>query len=245
MPRSLRAALLLLCLLPFFGAGGAHGKESAGTARKENDSRAVPAAGPSAAGTARKENDSRAEFARYKKRAKELSAWHEKEPLDEKPVMELLKADGLFETSLGARGFRPFKVRVYNGLFRWPLHAGIVSSEYGRRWKKRHEGIDLAADEGVPVCAAAGGTVLYAGDGLRGYGNVVILRHDQRTTTLYAHNRRLLVAKGQQVAAGEPIAELGSTGHSTGPHVHFEFRVKGKAVNPRAKLIPNRYWNRG
>lgn len=180
------------------------------------------------------------EQAGYNKRKKELKKYHEKEQLDEKPVLEVLKDNGMF-ASADASGFRPFKVRVYGGFYRWPLKAGIVSSEFGKRWGKRHEGIDIAADEGVPILASAGGTVIYADDKLRGYGNVVILRHDDATTTLYAHNQKLLVQKGQQVKAGEQIAALGSTGHSTGPHVHFEIRVKGKAVNPRKKLIKSKF----
>ncbi|MBI5244808.1 MAG: M23 family metallopeptidase [Elusimicrobia bacterium] len=186
-----------------------------------------------------------AEFARYKKKAKLLKNFHEQGQLDEKPVLEVLQENGLFESSSAEKGFptgfRPFTVRVYNGLYRWPLKAGVVSSEFGRRWKRRHEGIDIAADEGVPVLASAAGTVLYASDGLRGYGNTVILRHDDKTSTLYAHNQSLLVRKGEKVSAGQQIAALGSTGHSTGPHVHFEFRIKNKAVNPRRKLIRSRF----
>ena len=190
-------------------------------------------------------SDEDAGFDRYKKRAKILRKYHEKGQLDEKPVLEILQENGVFGSAAGATGlpsgFRPFRVRFYNGFYRWPLRAGIVSSEFGRRWGRRHDGIDIAADEGVPVLASAPGTVLYAGDGLRGYGNAVILRHDDKITTLYAHNQSLLVKKGQLVSAGQQIATLGSTGHSTGPHVHFEFRVRNKAVNPRKKLIRSRF----
>ena len=205
--------------------------------------RAGHPAPPKASDAADAEDD--AGFARYKKKSKILKKYHEKGQLDEKPVLEILQENGVFGSAAGAAGlptgFRPFKVRFYNGFYRWPLRAGIVSSEFGRRWGRRHDGIDIAADEGVPVLASAPGTVLYAGDGLRGYGNAVILRHDEKITTLYAHNQRLLVKKGQQVKAGEQIAALGSTGHSTGPHVHFEFRIKNKAVNPRKKLIRSRF----
>jgi murein DD-endopeptidase MepM/ murein hydrolase activator NlpD len=111
-----------------------------------------------------------------------------------------------------------------------------VSSEYGERWGKIHKGMDMAADEGEPVYAIAAGEVIYAGDGLRGYGNVVILRHDRKTSSLYAHNSELKVKQGDQVAQGTLIALLGSTGHSTGPHVHFEIRDGDTAVNPRTVL---------
>jgi murein DD-endopeptidase MepM/ murein hydrolase activator NlpD len=137
-------------------------------------------------------------------------------------------------TAGGRRRYR--KLPDYKGEYRWPLAAGLVSSEFGPRWRKKHEGIDIAADEGEPVYASAAGEVLYANDKMRGYGNVVILRHDSNYTTLYAHNKKLNVKLGDKVEQGETIALLGSTGHSTGPHVHFEMRKVNKAVDPRSML---------
>jgi murein DD-endopeptidase MepM/ murein hydrolase activator NlpD len=128
----------------------------------------------------------------------------------------------------------------YAGTLRWPVDACIVSSEYGERWGKMHKGMDLAADVGEPVYAIADGDVIYAGDGLRGYGNVVILRHDRKTTSLYAHNSELKVKQGDHVTQGTLISLLGSTGHSTGPHVHFEIRDGDAAVNPRT-LLPKKF----
>jgi murein DD-endopeptidase MepM/ murein hydrolase activator NlpD len=124
----------------------------------------------------------------------------------------------------------------YAGSMRWPLDAYIVSSEFGERWGKLHKGMDMAAHVGEPVYAIADGEVIYAGDGLRGYGNVVILRHDRKTSSLYAHNSELKVKQGDQVTKGTLVALLGSTGHSTGPHVHFEIRDGDVAVNPRNVL---------
>lgn len=124
----------------------------------------------------------------------------------------------------------------YAGGLKWPVDAGIFSSEFGERWGKPHKGIDIAADVGEPVHAIADGEVIYAGSGLRGYGNVVILRHDRNMTSLYAHNSSLKVQQGDHVAQGELISLLGSTGHSTGPHVHFEIRQGDLAVNPRGVL---------
>jgi murein DD-endopeptidase MepM/ murein hydrolase activator NlpD len=124
----------------------------------------------------------------------------------------------------------------YGGTLRWPLDAYIVSSEYGERWGKIHKGMDMAAHVGEPVYAIADGEVIYAGDGLRGYGNVVILRHDRKMSSLYAHNSELKVKQGDQVTKGTLIALLGNTGHSTGPHVHFEIRDGDAAVNPRDVL---------
>jgi murein DD-endopeptidase MepM/ murein hydrolase activator NlpD len=124
----------------------------------------------------------------------------------------------------------------YSGAMRWPLDAYIVSSEYGERWGKVHKGMDMAAHVGEPVYAIADGEVIYAGDGLRGYGNVVILRHDRKTSSLYAHNSELKVKQGDHVTKGTLVALLGNTGHSTGPHVHFEIRDGDVAVNPRNVL---------
>ena len=124
----------------------------------------------------------------------------------------------------------------YSGAYRWPLDAGIISSEYGERWGKMHKGLDLAADAGEPVYAVAAGEVIYAGDGLRGYGKVVIMRHDRRFSSLYAHNSELKVKQGDQVQQGDLIALLGNTGHSTGPHVHFEMRDGDTAINPHTLL---------
>jgi murein DD-endopeptidase MepM/ murein hydrolase activator NlpD len=133
----------------------------------------------------------------------------------------------------------------YSGGLRWPLDAGIVSSEFGARWGKVHKGLDIAADVGEPVYAIADGEVIYAGDGLRGYGNVVILRHDRKTSSLYAHNSELKVKQGDWVTQGTQIALLGSTGHSTGPHVHFEIRDNDTAVNPRDVLPKTKFAGTG
>jgi murein DD-endopeptidase MepM/ murein hydrolase activator NlpD len=138
-------------------------------------------------------------------------------------------------------GRRYPKLPDYAGKYRWPVGAGIVSSEYGSRWDKMHEGLDIAADEGEPVYASAAGKVLYADNRMRGYGNVVILRHDSRMTTLYAHNQTMKVRLGETVEQGQIIALLGSTGHSTGPHVHFEMRKANEPVNPRRLLPKSRF----
>ena len=138
-------------------------------------------------------------------------------------------------------GRRYPKLPAYKGGWRWPLTAGIVSSEFGHRWKKPHEGLDIAADEGEPVYASAAGKVLYANNRMRGYGNVVILRHDASVTTLYAHNQALKVRLGDTVEQGQVIALLGSTGRSTGPHIHFEMRRANTALDPRKVLPKSRF----
>jgi murein DD-endopeptidase MepM/ murein hydrolase activator NlpD len=123
-----------------------------------------------------------------------------------------------------------------NGAYHWPVEAGVISSEYGARWGKMHKGIDIAAEVGEPIYAVADGEVIYAGDGLRGYGNVIIVQHVDRVSSLYAHSSELKVKQGDHVAQGTLIALMGSTGHSTGPHVHFELRQGDVAVNPHSLL---------
>jgi murein DD-endopeptidase MepM/ murein hydrolase activator NlpD len=98
-----------------------------------------------------------------------------------------------------------------------------------------HEGIDIAVGSGTPVHAAAAGTIIYAG-WMEGYGNLVVIDHGNGLSTAYGHNSSLASAVGQGVSAGQVIAYSGSTGHSTGPHVHFEVRVNGAPVDPLGYL---------
>jgi murein DD-endopeptidase MepM/ murein hydrolase activator NlpD len=120
------------------------------------------------------------------------------------------------------------------GQCRWPA-AGRVTSEYGRRWGRLHAGIDIAAPTGTPIGAALPGTVIYAG-WQSGYGNVVILSHGGGLSTLYGHQSRIGSSLGQAVGSGQVIGYVGSTGNSTGPHLHFETRYGGVARNPRGCL---------
>jgi murein DD-endopeptidase MepM/ murein hydrolase activator NlpD len=120
--------------------------------------------------------------------------------------------------------------------FVWPS-KGTVTSGYGWRWGRMHKGIDIAGPIGTPVIAAASGEVVSAGWNSGGYGNLVKVRHPDGSLTLYAHNNRIVVRQGQKVEQGQQIAEMGSTGYSTGPHLHFEIHPRGKgAVNPMAYL---------
>jgi murein DD-endopeptidase MepM/ murein hydrolase activator NlpD len=114
--------------------------------------------------------------------------------------------------------------------FIWPLN-GTVTSGYGWRWGRLHEGVDIAAPSGTPIWAAAAGTVIYAG-WLGGYGNLVVVDHGNGLATAYAHASALLMSVGQSVGQGETVALVGSTGNSSGPHLHFEVRVNGSAVDP-------------
>ncbi len=118
--------------------------------------------------------------------------------------------------------------------FVWPVH-GILTSGFGWRWGRMHEGIDIAVSNGTPVVAAAAGTVIVAG-WMGGYGNLVVVDHGGGISTAYGHNTSVTVGVGQQVAQGQLIAYSGNTGHSTGPHVHFEVRINGGAVDPMGYL---------
>lgn len=131
--------------------------------------------------------------------------------------------------------YLPGATGKFNGYI-WPA-KGLLTSGYGWRWGRMHKGIDIAAPIGTPVVAAASGVVITAGWNSGGYGNMVEIQHPDGSVTLYAHNNRLLVREGQQVEQGQQIAEMGSTGYSTGPHSHFEVHLPGHgAVNPMAYL---------
>lgn len=139
-----------------------------------------------------------------------------------------------------ARGGNPVAGRASAGELRLPVDAPVTSS-FGPRThpitgaKRLHAGIDLGAPTGTPIGAAAAGTVTFAGE-RGGYGNLVIVDHGNGTETRYAHQDTLGVRAGQVVEAGEPLGTVGSTGQSTGPHLHFEYRRNGEPVDPRPLL---------
>ena len=131
------------------------------------------------------------------------------------------------------------------GIMTWPLpNYYTITSPYGNRLHpilkkyKLHTGIDIAGSgcNGKNIVAAAAGKVITAG-WLSGYGYTVMIDHGGGVVTLYAHSQKLLVKVGQQVKAGEKIALVGSTGNSTGPHLHFEVRLNGKYVNPIGEYL--------
>jgi murein DD-endopeptidase MepM/ murein hydrolase activator NlpD len=118
------------------------------------------------------------------------------------------------------------------GAFKWPVPGSKrISSFFGPRHGRHHDGIDIAAKTGTSIIASASGTIKHSGR-MRGYGNVVVIRHPNGYHTVYAHNSKNIAKKGQKVSQGEVIAKVGSTGRSTGPHLHFEIRKNNKVSNP-------------
>lgn len=120
----------------------------------------------------------------------------------------------------------------------WPT-KGVFTSGYGWRWGRMHKGIDVANNVGTPIVAAASGRITYSGWHDGGYGYLVEITHNDGSTSLYAHNSRILVRMGETVEQGQTISQMGSTGRSTGPHLHFEIHKPGRgAINPLQILPP-------
>jgi murein DD-endopeptidase MepM/ murein hydrolase activator NlpD len=120
--------------------------------------------------------------------------------------------------------------------FIWPIPSSKkVSSYFGVRKGKHHDGVDIPAISGTHIVASAGGKVISAGK-MKGYGKVIVLSHSGGYHTIYAHNSKHYVKKGQHVSQGEVIGKVGSTGRSTGPHLHFEIRRNNRVRNPALYL---------
>lgn len=116
----------------------------------------------------------------------------------------------------------------------WPT-VGEITSPFGYRWGRMHTGVDIANDYGTPIRAVAAGRVIYVG-WVSGYGNTVMIEHSKSYVTLYGHLASYSVVEGQGVEGGQTIASMGSTGNSTGPHLHFEVQINGTAINPLSVL---------
>ncbi|MEX2452120.1 MAG: LysM peptidoglycan-binding domain-containing M23 family metallopeptidase [Rhodospirillales bacterium] len=138
-----------------------------------------------------------------------------------------------------AKAYSPSYYNKIRG-FMWPLRGEIISN-FGPKTKGLHnDGINIAAPRGAPVRAAEGGVVAYAGNELRGFGNLLLLKHKNGWVTAYAHNDKLLVKRGDTVGKGQIIARVGSTGAVASPQLHFEIRRGKRAINPKKhlKVIP-------
>ncbi len=138
-------------------------------------------------------------------------------------------------TKVVLKGTKNPPPRIGTGKLAKPTSRGVLTSPFGWRWGRRHTGIDIGIPTGTPVKAADGGKVVYTGY-KGGYGKCIILDHGENKQTLYAHNSKLLVKKGDKIFKGQTIANSGNTGTSTGPHLHFEVRINGIPVNP-AKYV--------
>jgi murein DD-endopeptidase MepM/ murein hydrolase activator NlpD len=128
------------------------------------------------------------------------------------------------------------------GRFIWPVPQFYkVSSHFGQRGRRHHDGIDIPAPQGTSILAVDHGVVVYSDNGIRGYGNMIVIAHQDEVYTVYAHNRKNFVSKGDEIKKGQLIAQVGNTGRSTGPHLHFEIRVKNKVRNPAQYLSAKKH----
>ncbi len=131
---------------------------------------------------------------------------------------------------------KPTPVKKRKSKFLWPVKGPVISN-FGTIGKGRNnDGINIKAPLGSTVKAADAGTIAYAGNELKGFGNLILIKHNDGWITAYAHNDKILVKKGQKVRKGEKIATVGSTGGVSTPQLHFEIRAGKKAVNPRSYL---------
>jgi len=152
----------------------------------------------------------------------------------ESGLTALIRSREQVRASRGDAGDPGLDGRVSGAGLAWPI-SGPVTSGFGTRWGRLHAGIDIGAGTGTPIHAAKAGEVIFAGT-MDGYGNCVIIDHGGGLSTLYAHQSRLGTRDGASVEQGEVIGYVGSTGHSTGPHLHFETRVGGSPQNPMRYL---------
>lgn len=164
------------------------------------------------------------------------------------PAQEIARANGIRDVTQlrvgqlvlipGLRGKLSGRSRLprYDGplRFEWPVQ-GRLTSRFGVRGRRPHEGIDLGAPHGTPIYASEAGRVIHSGR-FGAYGKVVILKHAGAYRSLYAHARRLYVTRGDFVERGQKIAEVGTTGRTTGPHLHFEIRRGESPHDPLAYL---------
>lgn len=149
--------------------------------------------------------------------------------MGQEPDADTLRANGILD---GLDRLNIYRIAAQKAPFALPVKAAFrFTSPFGTRWGRMHNGTDFAASHGTPIYSTADGVVISAGWG-QGYGNLVKIQHDFGIETRYAHMSKLLVKVGQRVSRGQQVGAMGSTGRSTGTHLHYEVRVGGKPVNP-------------
>jgi murein DD-endopeptidase MepM/ murein hydrolase activator NlpD len=150
---------------------------------------------------------------------------------------KVLRVDIYIDDIGGRRGRREDLQRIVlaRGRFIWPVR-GKVTQEFGIRRTVKHDGIDISAPRRTPIRASGSGKVLYSGSEIKGYGNIIIIRHEQGFITVYAHNEINGVAEGTKVKRGQIIARVGSTGRASAPQLHFEIRKNNRPIDPRLLL---------
>lgn len=127
-----------------------------------------------------------------------------------------------------------------SGEFLWPVpSSNRITSGFKMRWGRKHEGVDIGGRIGSHIVAAADGVVVYSGDEIGGYGNITVIAHKNGYFSVYAHAKSNFTTQGQRVYRGQVIAQIGMTGRSYGPHLHFEVRKNGQAIDPTDFLAAN------
>jgi murein DD-endopeptidase MepM/ murein hydrolase activator NlpD len=154
----------------------------------------------------------------------------------QEPELVLSKEDGVGSISQSNERHPKSTVSTatIHGSLHWPVR-GLIYARFGMKGSEPHDGIDLAVPLGTPVHASDSGIVLFAGE-QKGYGLLVVIEHEEGLLTLYAHNQSLNVKVGQTIRADEVVSTVGSSGQTSGPHLHFEVRKNGKPVDPLLHL---------
>ncbi|MBY0415507.1 MAG: M23 family metallopeptidase [Bdellovibrionales bacterium] len=146
---------------------------------------------------------------------------------------------GVLDQDSETKAFDPNHL-LTTGEFLWPVpSSNKMSSGFGSRWNKKHEGVDIPGRVGSHIVAAADGVVVYAGDEIGGYGNITVIAHRNGFFSVYAHAKTNFTKQGQRVYRGQVIAQIGLTGRTYGPHLHFEVRKNGQAIDPTDFLAAN------
>lgn len=132
---------------------------------------------------------------------------------------------------------KPRSAPSTSGRFIWPVKPVSIGSGFGIRNDSKHDGVDLRGQKGDPIVASGDGKVIFSGLGPAGYGKMIVVKHDSRIITIYAHNDENLVSEGREVKQGDKIATVGNSGRARGYHCHFEMRIDRKPSDP-AKHLP-------